>query len=189
MSAPESEIESAAGAPGRPRRLRRTAVAVVAVLVLWVLVSVGWAVADRRALDARAATIDAAWTAAPGLIAQGKAGTLFVPHGVGPRWSWGGNAPISGIVGTGQAVTVHVVGGACDLFPWKVVVRETDRLVVLDARPDVKPWPEPSTWRFGPQGCTAQGVDHPVDVELAAAVGDRLVVDAWSGAPVQQMGS
>ncbi|HET7900768.1 MAG TPA: hypothetical protein VFL59_06235, partial [Candidatus Nanopelagicales bacterium] len=106
--------------------------------------------------------------------------------GIGERWGENGNTPINFVQGAGPGVTVHVVGGACDTLPWKVQVYETDQLVVLGARPDAPPYPTPWTWQLGPGGCTSNAVDRPVDVVLAAPIGDRLVVQAWSGAPVPQ---
>lgn len=62
--------------------------------------------------------------------------------------------------------------------------RWTEDLLVLDARPDVPPWPEPAqiVRNFTPRGCTTQAVPVWVDVVLEQPVADRLVVDAWSGA-------
>jgi hypothetical protein len=164
-----------------PRWLRRTLAVVVTIALVWALVTLGWAVADKVALDARADQLQTAWSADPERLAAARSGGAFGAPTIG-RWQWSDHAQAATARRTSDGLVVTVVGGSCQPRPWTVTPRWTDDLLVIDARPDVPVLPDATIFsRLGPQGCDSAG--HAVDVlvPLDRPLDGRLVVDAWSG--------
>jgi len=193
MSQSDTVAPVVAGTASR-RRLPRAITVLLSVVGLVVVAWFGYQVylhvGDARATDQRLDVVTTAWTSTDDATrARAATDASVLPASLpSDPFRQMGTTTLAGHRAQDATVVVGANDGTCgtggDGEDWQAFVRETDDVVVVLLRPRTSWLPDvPGAIRaVRGSACAGVGIVVPVRVALAAPLGDRLLVDAGSGA-------